>query len=141
MQAQELESSLGGVYSRLAVDLQLPLAAWLLMEIDVSLAGTKLNPTIVTGLDALSRASDGQQLAGLLSDLASLSSLPQQALMWINFRAVITDLAAARGIPASRYVKEEQQVQAELQQAQQAQADQAANQAVATEGAKAINQG
>ena len=34
MQAQELESSLGGVYSRLANELQLPLAKRLLQEID-----------------------------------------------------------------------------------------------------------
>ncbi|WP_265102931.1 portal protein, partial [Acinetobacter baumannii] len=39
MQANELETSLGGVYSRLAVDFQKPMAYWLTKRAGVKLAG------------------------------------------------------------------------------------------------------
>lgn len=137
LQAGELEASLGGVYSRLAVDLQLPLVSWLLDQLDIEIGGTELVPTIVTGLDALSRSSDGNQLASFLQDLAGLATMPPAALSYLKFSEVLSVLAASRGLNAEKFVKAEEQVQQEQQQAQAALADQQAAEALAKEGAAA----
>lgn len=141
MQAQELESSLGGVYSRLAVDLQLPLAGWLLQQIDVDIGGTELVPTIVTGLDALSRGADSSSLAQFLSDFGSVTQLPPQALAYLNIREVMSVLAAGRGLDPSKFLKSEDQVAQEQQAAQEAALEAEAGTALAQEGAKAVSQG
>lgn len=137
MQANELETALGGVYSRLAVDLQLPLVKWLLKAIDVSIKGTKLEPTIVTGLAALSRTADASQLTLFLQDLAAVATLPPQALMRLNWENVMGSLAAARGVQPSKYVRPEQQVQQEIKQQQDAQAQREQQGEVVKAGAQA----
>lgn len=123
MQANELETALGGVYSRLAVDLQLPLVKWLLRAIKVEISGTQLVPTIITGLAALSRTSDAQQLVLFLQDIGLIGSLPPFAQARLNVGEVMSTLASARGILPSKYVLSEQAVQANMQNAQQQTAD------------------
>lgn len=137
MQADELETALGGVYSRLSVDLQLPLVRWLLKAIDIDIKGTKLEPTIVTGLAALSRNADATQLTLFLQDLAGVATLPPQVLMRLQWEAVMSSMAASRGIQASKYVRPEAEVQAEMKQQQQDAANQQAQQEVVKAGAKA----
>lgn len=141
MQAMELETSLGGVYSRLAVDLQLPIALWLLKQIDVSLKGTQLVPTIVTGLAALSRNAEAQQLGLFLSSLAQVATMPPEVLGRLKLSAVISTLASAQGIDASKYVKPEEQVAQEQAQQQEAAVNQQATVDAAKEGAKALANG
>lgn len=119
MQAQELETSLGGVYSRLAVDLQLPVALFLLDRIGVQIRGTNLVPSVVTGLAALSRNAEAQSLAQFLQQLATLGTMPDSVGARLQLTEVISTLAAAYGISASKYVKSEKQVAAEQAQAQQ----------------------
>lgn len=138
MQAQELESSLGGVYSRLAIDLQLPLVRWLLADQDVQIEGTELIPTIVTGLEALSRNADAASLSRFISEAAQIATFPPELLATLKIDSVLSTLAAANGLVASRYVKPQAQVAQEMQQARQAETDAAAQQAVAQEGAKAM---
>lgn len=138
MQAMELETSLGGVYSRLAVELQLPIVTWLLKQIDVSLKGTALVPTIVTGLAALSRNAEAQQLSLFLGSLAQLATLPEQVLARLKLSPVISVLASAQGITATKYVKDEAQVQQEQAAAQEAAVNQQATVDAAKEGAKAM---
>lgn len=138
MQAMELETSLGGVYSRLAVDLQLPVAVWLLRQIDVSINGTRLVPTIVTGLAALSRNAEAQQLGLFLGSLGQLATLPDPVLARMKLSSVISVMASAYGIVPDKFVKPEQQVQQEQAVAQQAAVDQQATVDAAKEGARAI---
>lgn len=138
MQAQELETSLGGVYSRLAIDLQLPIALWLLKQIDVSLKGTNLVPTIVTGLAALSRNAEAQQLGLFLSSLAQVATMPPELLARLQLSSVISTLASAHGIDPNKYVKPEEQVAAEQKAAQSAAVDQQVTVDAAKEGAKAL---
>lgn len=116
MQANELETALGGVYSRLAVDLQLPLTRWLLKAIAIDIKGTKLEPTIVTGLAALSRTADATQLSLWLQDLAGVATLPDPVLMRLQWEAVMGAMAAARGVQPTKYVRPEKEVQAEMKQ-------------------------
>lgn len=137
MQAQELESSLGGVYSRLALDIQLPLAYWLLDEAKVKIEGTKISPVILTGLDALSRSADLQRLTGFITDLAALENVPPQTRVRLNEANVVSDMAAGRGVDRSRYLVSEEEVQNRLQAQQQAAVDQAATVAGTEAGAAA----
>lgn len=123
MQATELETSFGGTYSRVAVDMQLPVARWLLKSIDLSLKNTKLELSIITGLDALSRSGDLDNLRAAIADLSGLQALGQVAGQ-LNINALVSTIFAGHGLSASKYVKSPQQAQAD-QQAQQAQERQA----------------
>lgn len=140
LQAQELETSLGGVYSRLAIDMQLPMAKWLLKQVDLDLKGTKIETTIVTGLDALSRNAEAQQLAQFLGDLAAIQNLGEGVLMAIKLGPIVGTMAAARGLQASKYTKTQEEISAEVRAQQQANTNQVATEALAKEGAKAVTQ-
>lgn len=138
MVATELETALGGAYSRIAVDFQMPLARWLLKEIDVPTGKDTFEPTIVTGLDALSRGGDLDEIKLWLADVAALNNLPEAALQELNLGALYKALAIPRRIKVDAYLKSDEQKQAEIQQAQQIQAEQAGMQAgvdVAANGA------
>lgn len=104
MQAQELETSLGGAYSRIAVDMQTPLALYLLKKVGFSLQGQAIRPAIVTGLDALSRASDLDNLKLFIADMANVGSLPPTVIGLLNMERVVKALAAGRGLSASEYL-------------------------------------
>jgi hypothetical protein len=140
LQAQELETALGGVYSRLSVDLQIPLALWLLDSIAIDISGTQLEPTVTTGLAALSRSADAQQLLLFLQDLGGVATMPPDVQIRLNLNEVMSTLAAARGIAVNKVVRPEADVQADLKRQQEQQQNAQAQQAVAKEGAKALAQ-
>lgn len=119
LQAQELETSLGGVYSRLAVDLQLPVALWLLAAVEVDLKGANLTPTIVTGLAALSRNAEADSLKLWLADLAQMAAFPPEMLARLNVDEIASALAAAYSVTPGKFVKPAEQVQAEQAAAQE----------------------
>lgn len=121
MQANELENSLGGAYSRLAIDMQLPIAHWLLNMQDLSLKGVKMNVSIVTGLNALSRNGDLDNLNAAVANITAMYQMPPLAMRMMKMDAVISDIMSGHGLLASRYVKTTDQVAAEEQQAQQQQ--------------------
>lgn len=141
MQANELETSLGGVYSRLAVDMQLPLAKWLLKQMDVVLTGTNLIPTIVTGLAALSRNAEAQQLGMFLQSLAGVAAVPPLMLGRLKISAVISTLASAYGINPDEYVLTEEEFAAQQQQAEAQQQESFAQQEAVKAGASAMAKG
>ncbi len=122
--AQELETALGGAYSRIAVDFQEPLAEWLISSINAN-ALSDFDITIITGMDALSRAGDLDDLKLWLADLTALANIPPQLQATLNMSAVATALALPRRIDSSLYLKSQEQIAAE-QQAAQEQAAQAA---------------
>lgn len=132
MQAQELETSFGGTYSSTAVGMQLPLAAWLLRNVNLVVKGTKLKLSIITGLDALSRSGDLDSLRAALADLAQLGQI-KSVVPELNRRAVVSAVLAGHGIPAAKYLLTEDQVAQEQQAAQQ----QAINAQTAAEAATA----
>ncbi len=137
IQAQELEQSLGGVYSRLAKDIQQPLSRWLLKRIDLSIKGTKIVPVVMTGLDALSRNADLERLMMWLQDVTNLGAIPPEQRARLNEATIIADMAAGRGVNTKRYLASAEEVQARMQQMQNnaAAQGQAAPGVVPTEGA------
>lgn len=120
LQAIELESSLGGTYSRLALDIQQPLAWWLLKQAGVDVKGTKVKPRVITGLDALSRNADRERMLIFLQDVTLLDNIAPETRMKLRETNIISDMAAGAGVERGKYVasKEEiEQAQANMQQA------------------------
>lgn len=127
--AEELETSWGGAYSRIAVDMQIPMATWLMSVSNMKIAGTDLRPTVLTGLDALSRSGDRDSLVLFLQDLTALNTLPPEVRNRIKLSSLMTALAAARGISSATYVMTDMEFAALQQQQMQMQAQQQAAQA------------
>lgn len=115
--ANELEQSLGGVYSRFAIDMQGPIARWALRRAKINVKGTAIEPVIITGLDALSRSADLERLMGFLQDITNYSSLPADIRMRFNEGAILADMAAGRGVERNKYLVTEEQYQQRQQQA------------------------
>jgi hypothetical protein len=118
--AQELESGLGGVYSTLSQDLQLPLVNLLQfnMERDKRLPALPkgvVKPAITTGIEAIGRGNDLTRLSGLLQDLQPLGP---PALEYVNMGDLIKRVGTARQIDMDGLIKEEAEVQQARQQAQ-----------------------
>ena len=132
-QAQELETSFGGAYSRIAVDLQNPLARWLLQSVNLDVNKTQIKITIVTGLDALSRGGDLDSLRSALADIAALGQVPPDQVAKLELEMIYTTIFNGHGLPASKYVKSAEKQQAEAKATQ----DAAAAQTNAEAGSKA----
>ncbi len=108
MQAQELESSLGGVYSRLALELQQPLAHRLMAE--ENKAFKSVEPVIVTGLESLSRMSEVDRLRAMLQDAAMLGDLPERLAIRLKYGGVLNKLAAGHGVDTDGILATEKEV-------------------------------
>lgn len=108
MQAQELESSLGGVYSRLAVELQLPLAKRLLRKLNPVFKDVE--PIITTGLESLSRNSDLNNFRAFMQDLIVLTDVPEQVAARIDYGSLIAVLGAGHGVDYKKFLKDEEAV-------------------------------
>lgn len=122
--AQELEAVLGGVYSILANEFQLPLLKLLMERMTkagdlpaefASLPRDLITPMITAGLDALGRNSDFNKLIQLQQVMT-----PQEA-QYLNAEELLKRKLAYLGIPNEGLTKSQQQQQAEQQAAQQQQ--------------------
>lgn len=121
MTAEELEGGLGGGYSRIAADVQVPVAFWTMTLTGRDIGGKDLEPVIITGLAALSRTGDRDRLLEFGSNLANVLSLPPQILDRLKLSAWIADLAAAGGLDPNTYVLSEAEYNGLMQQRAQAQ--------------------
>lgn len=126
--AQELEDGLGGIYSLLTQELQLPyvrVRQGMLARTGKlpTLPKDAVKFTIVTGLQALGRGHDKTKLINYLSTIGQLFG--EQALARLNMREALERLALAEGVDTLRLLIPEemfQQMQAQQQQQQQAMA-------------------
>lgn len=134
--ANELETSLGGVYSRLSIDFQLPIAIWLIQREGVKVGGDNLMPTIVTGLDSLSRNGDLENIQACMQDMASVATLPPILLQQLKLTALLNAIFSARGLNPNDYVNSQDQAQAATQQDAATQAAVASAPGVAQEAMK-----
>ena len=139
MLSQELESALGGLYSLLSNELQLPLVNRLLEVLNKTKKLPKLpkdvvNPVIITGVEALGRGNDLQKLDLFLAGAAQIVGAEAVA-QFVNVNEYFARRATALGIKTDGLIKDAQAMQAEAQQAQQMQLMQKA----APAGIKAIS--
>lgn len=126
--ARELEEGLGGMYSLLSQEFQLPMIRIYrsILERQKKLPALPkdiVSVKIVTGLEALGRGQDVDQLQMFLQDA---SVFGQEAFAMLDMREVLIRLAVARGIDTSDLVKTRDQL---LQEQQQTMMQQMAQQA------------
>ena len=122
MLSQELESSLGGLYSLLSNELQMPLITRLM---DIMRKKKKLpklpkeivNPVIITGVEALGRGNDLQKLDLFLGGAQQVVG-PEAAAQFVNVGEYFKRRATALGIKTEGLIKSDEQIQMEMQQAQ-----------------------
>lgn len=138
--AQELEAALGGTYSILSQELQLPLVNLILDRLQAqgkmpSLPKDTVQPTIITGLEALGRGQDLNKLSSFLQMLQPLGAEVLSREM--NIGDYIDRLGASLGIDTDGLIKSDQQKQMEQQQAQQQQQEMMMQQMMANAGEKA----
>lgn len=120
--AGELEQALGGVYSTLSQELQLPLVRLLTASLRRQGALPKLpnvQPTVITGLEGLGRQGDLMKLDLLIAGIAQAFG-PQAVAENINVDAYVTRRAAALGLDVGGVVKSAEQKAIEREQMQQA---------------------
>lgn len=116
--AGELEDTLGGTYSILSQELQLPLVRRLMAQLEASgeippLPEGIVEPTITTGLEALGR---GHDLNKLLMFKDFLMSVPGAAEM-CHMDVVVNMVATSMGIVTKGVIKTPEERQQEQQQA------------------------
>ena len=116
--AGELEDTLGGVYSILSQELQLPLVRRIMNQLqstgDVpNLPEGTVEPTITTGMDALGRGHDLEKYATVLS---LVSQIPNAQAM-INWNVMLMDLFTGAGVETDGLVKTQKQIEEEQQMA------------------------
>ena len=122
--AQELETALGGIYSVLSQEFQVPLVNLLLQKMQKEKKMPKfpkdtLKPQIVTGLEALGRGQDLNKLSAFLQYLQPLGA--ETIAQQMNIDDYISRLAASLGIDTQGLIKSPQQKQQEQMAAQQQQ--------------------
>lgn len=119
-----VERQLGGIYSVLSQEFQLPLVNRLM---EVMTRKKKLpkvpkqfiKPLIVTGIDALGRGNDLQKLDAFLVGVQQTLG-PQAVMQYLNVPEYLARRAAALGIDTAGLIKDQETLAAEAQHAQQA---------------------
>jgi hypothetical protein len=120
--AQDLETALGGIYSLLAVELQLPLVnqtMWGMEQRGIlpPLPKGDVKPAVVTGIEALGRGNDLNKLDLLIS--GSMQALGAEAVAArVDVGEYISRRAAALGIDTQGLILSDAQIQQQQQQAQ-----------------------
>lgn len=119
--AQELEDALGGVYSILSQEFQLPyvkreMARLRSRGVLPDLPKEMVKPMITTGLEALGRGHDIAKLRALLEDIIPLGQ--ETIAMYLNIADYITRASTARGVDTDGLIRTEDQVK-QIQQQQQ----------------------
>jgi hypothetical protein len=132
--AQELEDVLGGVYSVLSQEFQLPLVNRVMDKMQKKRRLPKLpkkliKPTIVTGLEALGRGHDLNKLDVFIQGAAQL--LGPEFPTYVNMSDYLKRRATSIGIETAGLIKTAEEIEAEKQaQQQQAAMMQAAGPAI-----------
>lgn len=130
MIANSLEVGLGGFYSILGEEFQRPLVARVMFQMQKEkalpvLPKEAVNPSLVTGLEALGRNADLQRLDVLITGAAQTFG-PDVVAQYVNAGSYFTRRAAALGVDSKGLVRTDAEVNAAKQQEMQAAQAQAA---------------
>ena len=138
--AEQLETAMGGVYSLLSQEFQLPLVKILMKRMQEAkeippLPKDSVTPTIITGIEALGRGNDLQKLREFVAEIVNLAQVNPQVVQSLNEADLIKRIATSLGIEMEGLIKTEEELAAEQeamqQQQQQQQMMQMAEKAVA----------
>ena len=119
--ARELEDSLGGMYSLLSQELQMPLVSRVMHVLTKAkklpdFPQEDVNPVIITGMEALGRGNDLAKLELAMSKVAVLG--PEAITSRLNVSDFIDRVFTSCGVDTQGLIKSDEQFQAEQQQAQ-----------------------
>lgn len=128
--ASELEDSLGGIYSVLAQELQLPLVTLLMARMQrqrkiPALPKEMVKPTITTGMEALGRTSELQKLDMFIQSSGQALGTEVMA-KFLNVDEYFKRRASALQIETKALIKTQEEVEGKEKQAQAMQMAQAA---------------
>lgn len=118
--AKELEDALGGTYSVLSQEFQLPLVRRKMAQLTKKKRMPELpkgvvEPKITTGLEALGRGHDLDKLRALVENLSVLG--PENVAALINMSDYGTRVSTSLGIDARGLIRSEEEIQQQQQQA------------------------
>lgn len=118
--AGELDDSLGGLYSVLSQELQLPLVNLIIHRMQKQqrlphLPKGKVRPTIITGLQALGRGHDLTRLNTFLSEASQLG--PNVLAEHLNIGEFLDRIGASTGVDTDGLIRSDEEVAAARQQA------------------------
>lgn len=123
--ANELEDTVGSIYSILAQELQLPLVRRIMTQMtregqlpDLPEGSKGVEPMIVTGIEALGR---GHDLNNLDTFIRYAQVFPEAFQTNVKQAEILRQIATSLGIDSNSVVKSDQEIQAEQQQAMQMQ--------------------
>lgn len=126
--ANELEDTVGSIYSILSQELQLPLVKRFMLQMtregyipDLPQGSQGVEPMITTGIEALGR---GHDLTKLDTFIRYAQVFPEAFQTRVKQGAILSQIATALGIDSSSVVKSEEEYQQEIMAAQQAQMEQ-----------------
>ena len=120
--ARELEDGLGGIYSLLSHEFQLPMVKLFERRMELkknipALPEGATEPSIITGMDALGRGQDLQNLDGFLVGLGEAFG-PEVLVRYIKLSEAIKRRGVALGIDMNGLVRTDEEVQQAEEQAQ-----------------------
>jgi hypothetical protein len=118
--AQELDTLLGGIFSTISLDFQLPFLRYTTVRLQKAgklphLPKKALRPVIVTGLDALGRGAELDNLRALVKDVVDLGG-PEALQTYLHFDDLLSRLTTARGVKPEGLIKTKEEVAADQQQ-------------------------
>ncbi len=139
MLSQELETAIGGLYSLLSTELQLPLVNRLMTVMNKNKSLPKLpkdlvNPVIITGVEALGRGNDLQKLDLFLGGAAQIVG-PESLMQFVNVPEYFKRRATSLGIKTTGLIKSQEELNAEQAQFQ----NQALTEKLGPAGIKAVS--
>ena len=121
--ANELENALGGIYSSLSQEFQLPLVTVLMARMERQkklpvLPKGIVRPQVTTGVDAIGRGQDSEKLRAWMDDILVLG--PDVVASNIIASDYIKRSGVARGIDMKGLAKTDEQLKADAEAQQQA---------------------
>ena len=123
--AQELEDALGGIYSVLAEELQLPMVQYRMRKLSAErklpALPESIRPSIITGLEALGRNQEHQRLRVFVTDVAQTFG-PEVTSEYMKVDEYIKRSGAAMNVETNGLVREDAEVQQRRQQRMEAEA-------------------
>jgi hypothetical protein len=122
--AEQLETSMGGIYSLLSQEFQLPLVQVLMKRMSQSneipkLPKDSVAPTVITGIEALGRGNDLQKLREFVMEIGQLAQISPEVVQSLNPSDLITRVATSLGIDTEGLIKSQEQLAQEQEAAQQ----------------------
>lgn len=139
MQANELETSNGGIYSRLAATWQGQLANVMLDQIGFDGLDYGITPKIITGMDSLSRQSELDNVVQFLTYLGMLQNVPEDVRATIDLSKFASLIGTNLQVEYQKFMKSQEQMKAEQEAAMQQQQQLAQQEADAQSQVAATN--